>query len=287
MSTQTLPPVKVQSRPEFAGILKTQDTFAEPGRDDLENRVNGWFDQLIVQSATPLSALSVLLLSLCSALLVGGLVLVFRENLVATALAATVGFLLPFIGLMIARGRRQAAILDQMPEMVDELGRAAKTGRSMEQCLQLVAEDTPTPLGDELRLVSRRLKMGLSMNSAMSDLATRTGVASLGILSTALNVHQQTGGDLTKVLERLSRTIRDRKLFLGRLRAATAASRATAILMLSIPPLVLAFFIFRDPTYFQQLMESNWGKWALMGGVLLEIIGGIWILRILQTSRQT
>ncbi len=62
------------------------------------------------------------------------------------------------------------------------------------------------------------------------------------------------------VMERLSRTVRDRLLFLGRLRAATAASRATAILMISLPPAVLAFFTFREPDYLSNLLSSAWAE---------------------------
>lgn len=125
---------------------------------------------------------------------------------------------------------------------------AAKTGRSLDQCMQLVAEDTPSPLGDELRLCVQKMDLGMSVSEAIRDLPYRTGVVSLNVLRTALTVHHQTG-DLISVLDRLSSTIRDRISYLGRLKAATAASRASAIMMLIIPPGVVVFFLFRDPDY--------------------------------------
>ncbi|MBC8117472.1 MAG: pilus assembly protein TadB, partial [Candidatus Saccharimonas sp.] len=88
------------------------------------------------------------------------------------------------------------------------------------------------------------------------------------------------------VLERLSRTVRDRLLFQGRLRAATAASRATAILMIVLPPSVLAFFVFRKPTYLNELMASSWGRNSTILAICLEIIGAIWIMQILKSSEQ-
>ena len=89
------------------------------------------------------------------------------------------------------------------------------------------------------------------------------------------------------VLERLSETIRDRLLFLGKLRAATVGSRWTAFLMLVLPPCIIAFFSFRDPTYFSQLMASDMGRTATISGVVCEIIGTLLILRILSGSQRS
>jgi tight adherence protein B len=185
------------------------------------------------------------------------------------------------------RSRRQTAILNQLPGMIGELARAARTGRSLEQCLELVANDTPAPLGTELKLCSGRLAMGLSPEAAFRDLPERTGVQTLNVLVTALVVHHRTGGDLVRVLDRLAHTIRDRISFLGRLRAQTAASRATAVLMITIPIFILAFFIFRDPTYLTRLMASSVGRLATVLAVVLQIVGSIVVLRILKNTARS
>ena len=121
----------------------------------------------------------------------------------------------------------------------------------------------------------------------MYELPERTGVNGLRFLATALSVHQQTGGDLVQVLERLARTLRDRGMFLGRLRAITAGSRATALLMILLPPAILVFFIFRDPDYLNRLMTSSWGRFITIAGIVLEIVGAIWILKILNDTKQS
>src|SRR5258708_29266225 len=166
-------------------------------------------------------------------------------------------------------------MLIQMPDMVDELARAARTGRSVEQCLMLVAHDTPAPLGTELNRCAGRLDLGIGMQGALADLPIRTGIVTTKVLAMALTVHSVSGGDLISVLERLSRTIRSRMLYLARLRASTAASRATAVLMLVIPPLVLGFFMFRDPEYFSKLFGIKWGRIITLLAAGLHIIRGV------------
>jgi len=277
----------IDVRPEFAGILRDEETFYVENDNSLSNNINGWFDTLLIQSGLGISPTIMLFLSMLSGIAIGGAIFVWQENPLSAALGAAIGFLLPVMLTMFVRQRRQTQMMNQLPAMIDELARAAKTGRSMEHCFQLVSNDTQAPLGTELRICSRRLELGLPMSEALEELPYRTGLISSSVLATALGVHQQTGGDLVKVLERLAVTIRDRIQFQGRLRAATAASRYVAFLMIALPPAILAFFMLRDPEYMTKLMDSDWGRWATVGAFVLELIGVVWILRILASSNRT
>ena len=285
MSTQLRPAGTISPQPQFASILRQPETFGTGQAVNTADRVNSWFDTLMLQSGLGISPSIILFLSLISAVAIGGLVFVIQENLLSAALATLIGFMIPVAIVMFLRSQRQRKILAQMPTMLEELARAAKTGRSLEQCLQFVTVDTPAPLGTEMQTASRRIQMGLPVKDAFADLADRTGVNSLNLFTMSLAIHQLTGGDLVTVLERLSRTIRDRLSFEGRLRAATAASRATAILMVLLPPAIIVFFVMRDPLYLEKLFSSGWGRNITLTAVALEAIGSIWIFRILKASQ--
>jgi len=276
----------IKPHSEFKAILKENETFAVENDTSVGNRLNEWFDLLMLQSGMAVSPGMMLLLSLCSGLTAAGVLFVWQENFLTTAMAGFVGFLIPTIVAIIVRANRQRQMLNQMPAMIDELARAARTGRSLENCLGIVAHDTPNPLGQELRHSTRKLSLGLNIDEALQDLPKRTGLIATSVLATALSVHRQTGGDLVAVLSRLSTTLRDRIQFQGRLRAATAASRATAILMITLPPAIIAFFVFRDPEYLTNLFESTWGMRCTVLAFVLEIIGAIWVIRVLQTSQK-
>lgn len=275
------------NHPEFAGILRQQETFASGDSKDVGNQINSWFDLLMIQSGIALSPSMVLALCLCSGVALGGMAFVVQEDPISSAIAAFLGFIAPVLVALIMRSRRQTIMLNQMPPMIDELARAAKTGRSLEACLQVVANDTPAPLGAELRRCTDRIAFGLPFNQAMEDMPIRTGLISTSVLATALGVHRETGGDLVHVLQRLSATIRDRIQFQGRLAAATAASRSVAIMMITLPPAILVFFIIRDPGYLQKLMDSTWGFRTTMAAIILQVIGSLWVMRVLASSKQS
>ena len=277
----------IEPQPTFAGILRNQERFATTDDDKVSNRINTEFDRVMIQSNVDISPTTLLMLCLLSGIMVGGLILVFQENPLTAAVGLGAGSLFPLLYVVFARIQRQRLMTQQLPSMIEELARAAKTGRSIDQCCAMVAEDTPEPLGSELRVCVRRMQMGEDIASSMRDLPDRTGLIALNILVTSLGVHQQTGGDLVMVLERLAQTIRDRLLFLGRLRAATIGSRWTAILMIALPPIIITFFMFRDTNYLNQLLSTYWGRFLTTSAVILDLVGAVWVLSILRGSQRT
>jgi tight adherence protein B len=285
--TSTIARQQIALKPEFEKILRNDEVFGTGVGNNVEDRLNNAFDLLLIRSGLEIAPSLFLLLSMCTGLALGGLIFVLQENILTTALGFFAGAVSPLIWALVAQSTRRQKMLTQLPDMVDELARAARTGRSVEQCLMLVAHDTLPPLGSELKRCAGRLDLGIGMQGALADLPIRTGIVTTKVLAMALTVHSVSGGDLISVLERLSRTIRSRMLYLARLRASTAASRATAILMLVIPPLVLGFFMLRDPTYFSKLFAVKWGRIITLIAAVLDIIGVVWVLRVLKTSQQT
>jgi tight adherence protein B len=277
----------IEPLPAFSEILRDQELFGNRDDESFGNSINNWFDTLMIQSGIGVGPSVMLFLCTLCGMTLGGLIFVVQESLLSALMLGTIGFAAPVIVAMTMRQRRQKQMMAQLPAMIDELARAAKTGRSIEQCWELVGNDTGAPLGNELQECSRRMKMGEDLAQSLKELPYRTGLVTLNILVTALSVHQSTGGDLVSVLERLSETIRDRLLFLGRLRAATTGSRATAVLMLALPVCIVIFFSIRDPLYVQKLMASDIGRKVTLGSIAMEIFGSMFILRILQNSQRS
>ncbi len=274
----------IERRPEFSGLLRENQTFSDGSGRGVGETVNGWFDLLMLQSGIRTSPFVWLALCLVVAIGLGGSVFVITEEPLVTSFAAMVGGCLPLLLAMLVRSRRQKQIMDQLPGMAEELSRIARSGRNVESAFQLVAADTPAPLGDELRLAARRTQMGIDLAAAVRDLPVRTGVSSLTIFASAVAVHQDTGGDLISVLERLATSVRDRLHFVSRLRAATIASRMGAIMMVIVPLAVMAFYLIRDPNYLNQLSGSFLGRLSLWTAIVLQIVGCSLVYRILKRS---
>ena len=269
---------------EFAGLLRENQQFATGSGTGMSESVNGWFDRLMLQSGIRTSPMLWLGVCLLSALALGGMAFVLTELPVPALFFTIAGLLLP-VGITIGiRNRRQTAIMTQLPGMADELARSARAGRNLEQSLMLVAGDTPAPLGTELKLSVRRMEMGLDVASSVRDLADRTGVSTLTMFSSALALHQDTGGDLILVLERLATAVRDRLHFVARQRAATVASRWGAAIMIFIPFVVMIIYSVWYPDYLAQLTDSYAGRMSLWLGTTGLLVGSFLVYRILARS---
>ena len=274
----------LERRAEFSGLLRENQQFATGAGQGISESVNGWFDRLMIQSGIRTSPMVWLGLCLLSALTFGGMAFVLSERDIPTVFFSVLGLLLP-VGIAIAlRNRRQNAIMAQLPGMADELARSARAGRNLEQSLVLVAGDTPAPLGDELKVSARRMEMGLDVASSVRDLSDRTGVSTLTIFASALSLHQDTGGDLIMVLDRLATAVRDRLHFVARQRAATIASRWGAALMVVIPCIVMMIYTVWYPDYLTRLTASSPGRISLWLGITGLLAGSFSVYRILARS---
>ncbi|MFN5077261.1 MAG: type II secretion system F family protein [Planctomyces sp.] len=269
----------------FAGLRKEEIGFSE-GTGGTADAVNGWFDSLMLQSGIQTAPSVWLGLCVLSGIASGGLFFVLTDRLVMSSVTAALGLLLPIVYALVLRSRRQAQIMQQLPLMSEEMARFARTGRNVEHAFMMLAADTPSPLGNELRVSARRIEMGMDVGSACRDLVSRTGVTTLTMFTAALSVNQETGGDLIQVLERLSTAIRDRLHFVARQRAATISSRLGSVMMITVPVIVIGFYVARDPQYLDKLFASGWGRSSFWTAVALQVVGSLIVFRILsRTSR--
>src|SRR5438128_1272379 len=145
MATELPSISKIERLPAFAGILREQENFANEEDVGLTADINSSFDRLVLQSGVEMSPSLLTLLCLSCGLVMGGSFFVLSDNFLLGAIGAGMGAILPIVFTAVIRAQRQKQIMEQMPPMVDELARAAKTGRSLEQCMELVAHDTPAP----------------------------------------------------------------------------------------------------------------------------------------------
>jgi tight adherence protein B len=292
-SSNTLPRLEIEPRPEFVEILRDEpfaasdDNSDGPQPSDSTQQINRAFDRLILQSATRLSGPVVLRLCLLAALALGGSAFVFSGNLLATAVATGAGALFPVALLSLQRARRRTKLAEQFPALVEQILRAARAGRGLDQSLEQIAARTPAPLGGELRLALRRRELGLTLGQALSELGERTGLTGAHVLVSAIRLSEQHGGELNDALQHLAQTQQTSALRARQLRETTAAEWATGVLVFLLQALVVWLFIVADPQQISRIATSraSLGLVAAAGAIL--IAGWYCVLRLSAARRST
>jgi tight adherence protein B len=290
-STKPPKPIRIEPRPEFASILR-DEPFAVRARgtpgagSGAAERINRAFDRLVLQSGTRLSGAVVLRLCLLCALICGGSVFVFSENLLATGLATSVGAFLLVAELLVRRSQRRARFSEQFPAVVERLLRATRAGSGLATSFEQVARRTPTPLGDELQSALRRRQLGMEFAEALQELPERTGLAGMSALVTTIRLAERQGRDPVECLELLSESLQERDRHARQRHDATALDWASGVLVFLLQALVVWLFVVADPHEMSRMATSR-ATVALAAAAGTILIAGWYCLLRLSAGRRS
>jgi tight adherence protein C len=113
---------------------------------------------------------------------------------------AAVLFFAPDIWLDSRARGRQEQIGRDLPEALDLLAITVEAGLGLEQAMQIVSENMPGPLGDELTRMLREIELGVTRRDALAALRDRTDVDELSAFVVALVQADSLGVSIADVL---------------------------------------------------------------------------------------
>lgn len=196
------------------------------------------------------------------------------------ALGALVGLAaspLPLAYVVMLRRRRLEKLLSQLPSAFDLMARTMRAGQTIAQSFQTVADEGPRPISEEFGFCYEQQNLGLSPEAAMHELSRRTGLLELKIFVMAVMIHRQTGGNLSELLDKLGRVIRERAKIRGTVKALTAEGLLQAYVLIGLPPAILAVMWFVNRPYAQVMFDEYY---LLVGMIVSMTIGWLWMRRI-------
>lgn len=170
-----------------------------------------------------------------SVLVVGLLVGAVMASLVAAVVAAAAVAATLHTVLTTLEKRYPRRVAEQLPGVAHHLADGLSAGLSFRQALDRAAADAPQPVRGELGIMSAELALGARSTQVLDALAARVPHPDVEMLTCAVLVHGQAGGNLARVLAELSERLDDRSRLARELRSATAQARMTAWLVGALP----------------------------------------------------
>ncbi|MEQ1717442.1 MAG: type II secretion system F family protein [Hyphomicrobium sp.] len=216
---------------------------------------------------------------ICGVLCAGAIHLGTDSPPLMTVVAAFVGTLgLPrwFLGKLIAR--RQYKFTSALANAIDVVVRGVKSGLPLNECLQVIARESPEPLAGEFREVVEEQKMGVPLGEALERMCKRVPLAEVRFLTIVISIQQQAGGNLSEALGNLSQVLRDRFHLQMKVKALSAEAKASAMVLASLPPGVMSMVYMTSPEYITPLFTTTPGKFMLAVG-FGWMLTGILIMR--------
>ncbi len=239
------------------------------------------FQQMVEQSELPVTPVQLLWGCGSLGLLVGAITGLVSGWPVLGIAAGFTGIGVPLLVVYYRRQARLSKLLSQLPDALDLMARFLSAGQSVGRAMKTIGAEYDPPIAVEFGYCFEQQNLGLPPEVALQQLAERTGLVEFKILVLAMLVHQQTGGNLTPLLEKLSRIVRERLKLRGHVQAITAEGRLQAILLMALPPLMFCVMYIMNREYAEVLLDYP----LVMVGVLLAMAAGAWwIRRIIRTD---
>ncbi|MBF0499524.1 MAG: type II secretion system F family protein [Candidatus Riflebacteria bacterium] len=197
---------------------------------------------------------------------------------------AVTGYVAPHIWLSMAKSKRIAAFNSQILDTLVTLANGLKAGYSLLQAMEMVARESPAPMGSELKRVIKENSLGMNLEDALRALNMRVESEDWDLVTTVVLIQRQVGGNLSEILEKIGYTIRQRMKIKGDIQTKTAQAKVSGGLV-GMLPLGIGFMIYLiNPEFIMKLFTFKAGffrGWfVVVFGVIWECIGMFIIMKI-------
>jgi tight adherence protein B len=187
---------------------------------------------------------------------------------------------LPFGFVWKKRQMRLDKFEQGLPEALDLIVSALRVGHSLNAAMGLVSRECPDPIGVEFRLAFDEMNYGLELKTALENLVVRVPMQDVKIVSTAILIQRESGGNLAEVLDKTAQVIRERFRLKRQVLTHTAQGRLTGWI-LTLLPIVLGFLLYMvNPDLMSMLWKKELGIKLMYAAAGMIVIGGLIIRKI-------
>ncbi len=237
-------------------------------------------ENLVRNAHSPLTAGRLIGLMLALFTVVVALGLIRQTNpllllVLAVSIAST-----PFLWLYRLANHRRQAFGDKLPEAIDYITRALHAGQSLTSAIGMLGKEFPDTIGQEFKTVFDEIAFGIPFKDAFGQFADRVQSNDLNFFVTALMIQHETGGNLTELLDGLSKTMRERVKLRGKIRTLASEGRSSTWVLCSMPFMFVCLLMLINPGYISLLWTTPQGQNLILFGSVLMAFGLFFLNRI-------
>src|ERR1700677_2530931 len=268
---------------EFA-LVRDEQLSKIPAFDDLLRRSARVFSiqEPLEQAGMKFRAGNFIMLCILCGTLAGLAAVLYTKNPAIGWAALIIGAVLPYSVVSYRRQKRFEKFEELFPEAIDTLARAVRAGHAFTTALEMISNETTEPLAGEFRKLYEEQKFGMPVRDALMNLTERVPLVDIKFFVTAVMLQRETGGNLAEILDNLSYVIRERFKIQRQVKVHTAQGRLTMLLLMAIPPTVVAILYVFSPEFVLPLFYDPIGHVLLVSSIALQTIGYFVIRKIIK-----
>jgi len=197
---------------------------------------------------------------------------VFGASWLAALIGAAGGGLCLFV-LKFLVARRRKKFVDQLADSIDIIVRGVKSGLPLHQCLRIIATEAAEPVRSEFRQIVDGQAMGVPLEANLAKMYERMPLSEVNFFNIVLSIQQKTGGNLSEALGNLSSILRSRKMLKEKVKALASEAVASAMIIGSLPFIVMILVYLVRPAYIMLLFTTNSGNMILVAAGTMMSLG--------------
>jgi len=269
---------------EELALLRDEQLSKIPALDTLlrrSARVSA-IQEALVQAGMKFRAGNFLMLCALCGVATGLATILYTNNLAIAWAALIIGGFLPYSFVSYRRQKRFEKFEELFPEAIDTLARAVRAGHAFTTALEMISNEIAEPLSSEFRKLFEEQKFGMPVRDALMNLTERVPLVDVKFFVTAVMLQRETGGNLAEILDNLSYVIRERFKIQRQVKVHTAQGRLTMLLLMGMPPTVVAILAVFSPEFVHPLFYDPIGHALLVLSIGLQTVGYFVIRKIIK-----
>ena len=177
------------------------------------------------------------------------------------------------------RGRWAQTVDTALPDALDAIARAVRTGAALPQAVGEVAPAVPGRLGRELRDLAARSGSGVAFVASLDEWASRSPTPGVRLASAALALAAESGGRAAEAVDGVAATLRSRLAVADEVRALSSQARASAA-VIALAPLAFGAAAGLTDGRTAAFFTTPLGLALLATGLALDGLGAWWMSRL-------
>ncbi|HQT81179.1 MAG: hypothetical protein B7Z60_00110 [Ferrovum sp. 37-45-19] len=175
--------------------------------------------------------------------------------------------------------------LEEWCRFFDLLCFSLKSGLTLRQAFQALLEHVTGPLHSGLQQVLHEINLGSSTSDSLNHWLNSLEDPLLKRFIFIVELHEQTGGDMVRLLKQWTPQLRQRQLLLTEVKHATKEARASGVILSLLTPMMACVTWYLHPQLWHEALNTQLGLSLLIGTVLLWLIGSLWTHKLTQGTR--
>ena len=174
--------------------------------------------------------------------------------------------------------RRRNRFAEQLPDALQVVASALRSGHSFAGALAVVVESSSDPMKKEMHRVVADEQRGVPIQDSLGVVAERMASRDVEQLALVAQLQREAGGDAAEVVDRVAETVRERFDLKRLIQTLTMQGRMSRWIVSALPIVIVLAVMLENPHYFHPLVSTLGGR-VLLGFAAAWAVAGSFVIK--------